>query len=288
MNKYQLIHLKTMLPLQLHHIVDLYCWIDDDAVTPTRVPARGRSPVLSPAEVITAFLWSTMVLQQKNLKDVHRMLTVYHRGDFKNLPAYNAFVDEVHRALPLCFELLTQLLSSTEAVRIMDATMLPVCKLHRVDSYKVAKNIAAFGKNWQGWHFGFKLHVSVSLDGRLCGMALTNASVYDAQMEHLLLNEHTRLAVGDTLYGASVMRKRMWRRYGTVIIAPPHPKQKKKMVAPWQIELLNVRSKIETVFDYLKEHLHLVSSFPRSVSGYLVHYVRILLAYQIMALCRVG
>lgn len=276
-----------MLPLQLHHIVDLYCWVDD-AITKTSVPTRGRPPVLSSPEVITLLMWSTMVLQQKNLKDVYRMLSVYHRADFKELPAYNTFVDEVHRALPLCFELLTQLLSSTEAVRIMDATMLPVCKLHRVDSYKVAKNIATFGKNWQGWHYGFKLHASVSLDGRLCGIALTNASVYDAQMEHLILNEHARLAVGDTLYGASVMRKRMWRRYGTIIIAPPHPKQKKKMTAPWQIELLNIRSKIESVFDYLKEHLHLVSSFPRSMSGYLVHYMRILLAYQIMALCRVG
>jgi len=50
----------------------------------------------------------------------------------------------------------------------------------------------------------------------------------------------------------------------------------------WQHKLLTFRSKIESVFDYLKEHLHLVSSFPRSVMGYLLHYVRILLAYLIM------
>jgi hypothetical protein len=80
------------------------------------------------------------------------------------------------------------------------------------------------------------------------------------------------------------MRERMWRRYGTIIIAPPHPKQKRKVSTPWQIDLLNVRSKIESVFDYLKEHLHLVTSFARSVNGYLLHYVRILLAYQIMTL----
>jgi hypothetical protein len=54
--------------------------------------------------------------------------------------------------------------------------------------------------------------------------------------------------------------------------------------------LLHMRSKIESVFDYLKEHLHLVSSFPRSMAGFILQYVRILLAYQIMAelsaLCR--
>jgi hypothetical protein len=170
----------------------------------------------------------------------------------------------------------------------MDSTMLPVCKLHRADEHKVAKNIAQFGKNHQGWHYGFKLHASTNLSGALSGIALTPASVYDAQMEHLLLNTECRLAVGDTLYGARVMRERMWRRYGTIIIAPPHPKQKRKVATPWQIDLLNIRSKIESVFDYLKEHLHLVTSFARSVNGYLLHYVRILLAYQIMALSQGG
>jgi hypothetical protein len=55
-------------------------------------------------------------------------------------------------------------------------------------------------------------------------------------------------------------------------------------MAFWQFFFLGQRSKIEAVFDMLKEHLHLVSSFPRSVRGSLVHYVRILLGYQIMAL----
>ena len=87
--------------------------------------------------------------------------------------------------------------------------MLPVSKPHRADRHKVAQGIAAFGKNWQGWHYGFKLHASVSLDGRLCGLALIPANVYDAQMEHQLLNKSTCVAVGDTLYGARVMRERM-------------------------------------------------------------------------------
>lgn len=48
-----------------------------------------------------------------------------------------------------------------------------------------------------------------------------------------------------------------------------------------QFLLLNMRSKIESTFDYLKEHMHLVSSFPRSVNGYAVHYLRTLLGYQV-------
>lgn len=71
-----------------------------------------------------------------------------------------------------------------------------------------------------------------------------------------------------------------------LIVSPPWPKQKQKILTGWQQVLLSWRSRIGTVFDRLKEHLHLVSSFPRSIHGYLVHYVRILLGYQILALSR--
>lgn len=274
-----------MLFLQSHHIVDLYCWVDQHIETP--LYTTGRPALLSRSEIITILIWNTLVLRQKTLKDIHTFICTYHQADFQ-LPKYSAFVAHCHRALPGMLSLLGELLSHTEAVRLMDATMLPVCKLHRADEYKVAKSLTAFGKNWQGWHYGFKLHASMSLDGRLCGIALTGANIYDAQAMVKILNEHCDIAVGDTLYGAKVMGKIIRERYGTVIIAPPWPSQKKKIATPWQIDLLNQRSKIESVFDILKEHLHLVSSFPRSVTGYVVHYVRILLSYQIMALTMGG
>lgn len=273
----------TMLFLDTHHIVDLYVWVDELVGQPVESKV-GRPAILSETEIVTMFIWNVLVLHQKTLQDLYDFMSRYHQKDFPRMPKYSGFVASCHRVLPVCFELLEQLLDTEAAVRIMDSTMLPVCKYHRTDSHKVAKDIAQFGKNWQGWHYGFKLHASINLSGSLSGIALTPANVYDGQMEHLLLNRNCRVAVGDSLYGAKVMSERMWRRYGTIIIAPPHYKQKKKIATPWQTQLLSQRSKIESVFDYLKEHLHLVTSFARSVEGYLLHYVRILLGYQFMAL----
>jgi hypothetical protein len=274
-----------MLELHRHHIVDLFCWVDELVSKPEK--KVGRPPALSESEVLTILIWNTLALKQKTLKDVHDFVQIYHQEDFPRVPSYQSFVDECHRYLPRMFELLMQLLCATESIRIMDSTMLPVCKPHRVDSHKVAQNIAQLGKNWQGWHYGFKLHASISLDGKLCGLALTPANVYDAHPMINILNGHCRIAVGDTHYGAKVMGGIIRKAYGTIIITPPFPKQNKKIAAPWQIAFLEVRSKIECVFDYLKEHLHLISSFPRSVEGYVLHYVRILLAYQIGILaCR--
>jgi len=123
----------------------------------------------------------------------------------------------------------------------------------------------------------------MTLNGFLSSIHFTGANEYDAQVLPHLVNGQ-KIMVGDTLYGASVMRQHIWETYGTVIISPPFPKQNKKISTPWQNKLLNLRSKIESVFDYLKNHLHLVSSFPRSMNGYLVHYLRVLVSYQIMAL----
>jgi len=186
--------------------------------------------------------------------------------------------------MPMLLTLLQRLLRVDAPFRLMDSTMLPVCKSHRADEHKTCRNIAHFGKNHQGWHYGFKLHASIDAQGRFCGLTLTPASFSDPQQLPKILNRRTKIAVGDTLYGARVMREWIFEQYGTIIIAPPHPKQRRKLMTPWQGRLLSFRSKIESVFDYLKQHLHLVTSFARSVRGYLLHYIRILLAYQIMAL----
>lgn len=269
-----------MLSLQRDHIVDVFCWVDD-VLPKIPKPQGGRPPLLSESELLTILLWNTLVLHQKTLKDLHRWVGLYHRAEFPHLPKYSAFVDGCHRLLPFCLVLLQQLLRGQEPLRFVDSTMLPVCKRQRADTHRVARGIAAFGKNHQGWHYGFKLHASVDARGRLCGIAFTPANVHDAQVLPRIVNAHTKIAVGDGAYTASVMQRILWERYGMIVVSPPHPTQRKKILTGWQHMLLSARAKIESVFDVLKEHLSLVTSFPRSVRGYLVHYVRILLAYQL-------
>jgi hypothetical protein len=178
--------------------------------------------------------------------------------------------------------LLEQTLDSNAEIRIMDSTMLPVCRDCRANNHKVAKNIAAWGKNHQGWFYGFKLHASCNLNGRLTAIYFTPANESDSQQIPHLVSQQTKVAVGDGSYNASVMRRQMWQKYGCFILAPPHPKQDKKISTSWQIALLHMRPKIECVFDYLKQHLHLVTSFPRSINGYLLNYLRNLLTYQMV------
>lgn len=274
-----------MLPLHKHHIVDLYVWVDG-RLPKKNYPKGGRPPLVFESEMVTLLLWNVMVLHHKTLKDIFDFTTMYLCDEFPHITQYPTFVKQCHRVAPLMYELLTLLLDDKEPLRFVDSTMLPVCKNHRTDRHKVAKNAASMGKNWQGWHYGFKLHATVSSRATLCSLWFSAASFYDAQALPFLVNSHTKTLVGDTLYGASVMRKKIHDLFGSVIISPPWPQQKAKISTPFQNFLLSERSKIECVFGVLKNHLQLVTSFPRSVRGYFVHYIRILLGYQIMALLR--
>jgi Transposase DDE domain len=245
--------------LRFHHITKLVAVVDSFLPRAAANPKGGRPLVLHPNETIALLLFSSMVAPQRTMQGIYTWAQTYYYRRFR-LPAYSSFVRKCHQALPGMLRILDQLLVKDAPLRFMDSTMLHVCKLVRANRHRVAKGVAQFGKNWQGWHYGFKLHAAVNPRGQLAAMYFTPA------------NEHN----------ASVMRRKMWREHHAYILAPPHPKQNKKLMEEWQLLLLHKRAKVECTFDYLKEHLLLETSFPRSVQGYALHYTRVLLAYQLM------
>jgi hypothetical protein len=267
--------------LRAHHIADLQTVVDNLLPELPPNPCGGRPVVLRRNEVITLLLFSSLAAPQHTMKGIYTWAQVHYYRRYK-LPAYSSWVRKCHEALPLMLLLVDQLLDKEASVRLMDSTMLQVCRQVRADRHKVAREVAQFGKNHQGWHYGFKLHASCTVRGRLCALRFTPANEHDAQQISYLVNDATIIAVGDGGYTAHVMRRIIWERHHAVIVSPPHPSQKKQVMARWQKLLLEARVRIECVFDYLKQHLHLVSSFPRSIRGYFVHYVRIILSYQLM------
>jgi hypothetical protein len=265
-----------LIPIQ--DILTLYVTVDN--CLPQKTRKAGRPSALSDSEMVTILIWCTALLRFKTIRDIYGFLRLYHAHDFPALPDYSSFVRHCSRLNPLMLKLINDGLQSNSPLQFADSTMLPVCKYVRANEHKVARAVAAFGKNHQGWHYGFKLHAAVNPEGQLCGIFFTPASFYDAQALPYLIRSRVKIVVGDGGYTARVMSRRMWDEKGTYILSPPHPKQKKKLITWWQHLLLRARPKIESVFDYLKNHLCLVSSFPRSVNGHFFNYLRNLLAYQ--------
>lgn len=267
-----------MQNLAMQDITTLFVFLDDCIEKRTSV---GRPSVLTDSEMLTILIWCSHFLRMKNIKNIHQFIEKYRRGDFPKIPDYSNFVKHGQRMIPVMTKILEESFDTEAELRFADSTMIPVCRLIRADSHKVARGLADFGKNWQGWHFGFKLHGSVNLRGEFCGIHFTPASFHDAQSLPFLVRGKAKIVVGDGTYNARVMRGKLWKAKGVFVLAPPHPKQTTKIMTMWQKRLLEARPRIESVWDILKEHYHLVTSFPRSVLGYLFHYLRILLSYQL-------
>jgi hypothetical protein len=253
----------------------------DDGLPKVTKPQGGRPSVLRDSEVVTVLAFNLLTVQQQTLRQVYDWVSQYHSADFPHLPNYQNFVKHCHRLIPTLAIMLNRLLASEAELRFMDSTMLEVCRLVRKRYHKVARGYAKIGYNHQGAHYGFKLHLSADNDGRICAYVFSDASAHDSRAIPYLVDAHTKVAVGDTGY-RSALHKKLNHLFGTIFVVPPHYKQKRQMMTKSQWKLLRRRPKIETVFDYLKQHLHLQSSFPRSMQGYALHYLRVLLGYQLL------
>jgi hypothetical protein len=209
-----------MRVLRSHHITKLVAVVDSFLPRADVNPLGGRPVILHPNECIALLLFSSFVAPQRTMKGVYTWAQTYYYRRFK-LPAYSSFVRKCHKALPNMLFILDQLLMKDTKIRFMDSTMLHVCKLVRADRHKVARAKAAFGKNWQGWHYGFKLHAAVNLRGQLAAVYFTPANEYDGQQIPHLVNDATVIAVGDGTYNASVMRRKMWHEHQAFILGLP-------------------------------------------------------------------
>ena len=69
-----------------------------------------------------------------------------------------------------------------------------------------------------------------------------------------------------------------------LLLLTPLRKNMKGLASLEQIEQLKWINTIEIVFSVLKSRLGLVTSLPRTTDGYLVHYILVLLAYQLSRL----
>lgn len=269
-----------MRVLRTHHLTALYVMVDDSLPVISR-PKGGRPTVLRDSEVVTILAFNLLTVQQQHLRQIYDWVNQYHSSDFPNLPSYQNFVKHCHRLIPVLAELLSSLLATDAGLRFMDSTMLEVCKLVRKRWHRVARGYAGIGYNHEGRHYGFKLHLSIDNDGRICAFVFSDAAGQDSRAIPYLVNEYTKVAVGDTGY-RSALHKKLNHLFGTIFVVPPHYKQKKQLLTKSQLKLLRRRPKIEAVFDYLKQHLHLQTSFPRSMKGYALHYLRILFGYQLL------
>jgi Transposase DDE domain len=274
-------------------LLKLYIAIDEDlkALKPQlqaqhlpRDP-RGGTPGLSAAAVLTILVWGAWRGRKDKAKvDFH--VQAYPRQAFPDWGVDSKFVEATNRDNVELRALLALILhrhrhaQGAYPIVRQGSTALAACPGARARQPRIFRDWARKSKHGRGWWYGFKLHVQCDEAGRLCGFDLTTATVD----ERKLLDPLTRwmkegIVVGDGGYLSQAKAKELSPR-GVYLLTTTR-KNMRHVASQFQLACLQLRHRVEELFEFLKCAFGAVRTTPRAAHALPIHLLCCFLAYSL-------
>lgn len=234
---------------------------------------KGRKLSLTNSESITcAILWRKQNVGSK--KSFYEII--------EPPCSYNRFVVNLLRVAPYLAAVITALLQCfrkhAHLVKFTDATDIPVCLPKNAKRHRTMRGLAAWSKTGKGSFYGLKLHLSGDVAGRPLAIRLTPGNSDDRAVFRRMNEKLRGLFVADAGYVSEELERDFYIETERMLLTATR-KNMKKLATPFQIALLNLRMRVELHFRVLKVCYGLVTSLPRSIDGYLTHYLAAIAAH---------
>lgn len=263
LNVYQT--LKTIVS-QIFHFLKL----------PEREHPKGRKPTLNNSEAVTVAL----------LKQRQNVATKKSLFEILEPPCkYNAFVRAINHSSKYLTRITAALLSlgrkNTHAVKFTDATDIPVCLNKNAKHHKTMRGLSSWSKTGKGSFYGLKLHLTADLNGKVLALKFTPGNSDDRAVFKEMNKKLRGLFIADAGYVSEQLERDFFIEGERRLITCTR-KNMKRVATAAHIMLLNLRMRVEIHFRVLKLCYGLVTSFPRSIDGYLTHYLAAVCAYLVV------
>lgn len=257
--------------VKLHALVSLflpYCNLKEF------VKKTGRKLSLTITHCLTlALFW--------HLQGIVTKKSVYELLSLSSLCSYKTFVVNVNHLAPVALQIIGLLVKHNRQfahiIKFTDATSLPVCLLKNVDHHKTMKSIASMSKSSTGWYYGMKLHLTADFTGKLLALRITSADGSDRQVAKEMNQDLWGVIILDSGYVSKELQDEMNVEGKRLWLVKPY-RTMKKLATILENLLYDTRMMVENNFRNLKLFFGLVSSMPRSITGYLANYVYAILA----------
>lgn len=234
---------------------------------------KGRKPKLTNSEAVTC-----AILKQKQNIATKRSLWEILEPQL----SYQKFVDAINRIAPYLARIVAAMLSlartNPHLIKFTDSTDIPICLPKNAKHHETMRGLAGWSKNGKGSFFGLKLHLSADLNGRVLALKFTPGNADDRAIFKKMNQRLKGLFIADAGYVSKELERDFFIE-GERMLMTATRKNMKKLAAPIHVALLNLRMKVEIHFRVLKLCYGLVTSFPRSIGGYLAHYLSSISAY---------
>jgi len=247
----------------------------------TREHPKGRKPALTNVEAVTC----AILKQQQNIETKQSLYNIVEPPC-----SYNTFVVSINRTLDYLAIVIALIVSvfrkHAHTIKFTDATETPVCLLKNAKRHKTMAAFATKSKSGKGYYFGLKTHISADLEGRILALQFTSATGNDRAVFKQMNKKLEGLFVADAGYVGEQFTKEFYIEHERMVMTATR-RNMKKIATQEQTELLNLRMKVETHFRMLKVVYGFITSMPRSVGGYLVHYLSAIVAHLLQLLATI-
>ncbi len=236
---------------------------------------KGRKPILTNSETVTAVIfWRQQDIGSK--KSLYEIL--------EPSLSYNRFVVALNGAAKYLVSVIAAVMKflrrNAHLIKFTDATDIPVCLNKNASHHKTMRELASWSKTGKGSFFGLKLHFSADCEGKVLALKFTSGNSNDRSVFRRMNEKLRGLFVADAGYVGEEFERGFFIENERAVITGSR-KNMKKLSASWQIALLNLRMRVEIHFRVLKVCYGLVTSLPRSIDGYLTHYLAAVAAHLI-------
>jgi hypothetical protein len=240
---------------------------------PEREHPKGRMPILTNSEAVSAAIFK----QKQNIATKKSLWEILEPA-----LSYDKFVRAINRSATYLARIVAALLEfagqAPHLVKFTDATDIPVCLNKNAKHHRTMQGLAAWSKTGKGWFYGLKLHLSADLDGRVLALKFTPGNSDDRGVFKKMNARLKGLFVADAGYVSRELARDFAIEHERLLLTASRANMK-QLATDWQIALLNLRMRVEIHFRVLKLSYGLVTSFPRSIDGYLTHYLACVSAY---------
>mgnify|MGYP001559744698 CR=1 FL=1 len=237
---------------------------------------KGRKPKLTNSEAATCAI----------LKQKQNIATKKSLWEILEPPlSYQKFVDALIRIAPYLARITAALLlfarEQAHPVKFTDATDIPVCLNKNARHHKTMEGLARWSKTGKGSFYGLKLHLSADVKGNVLALKFTPGNSDDRAIFKKMNNKLKGLFIADAGYVSKNLERDFFIENERMLITATR-KNMRKLTTTAHIAFLNLRMKVEVHFRVLKLCYGLITSFPRSIDGYLAHYLSSICAYLVV------
>lgn len=194
----------------------------------------------------------------------------------ENMKRYALLAAYILKAILLSNRKVSHLIKKT------DSTDIPVCLNKNAKNHKTMKGLVEWGHSGKGWYYGLKMGLTTDLFEKMQSVVFAPGNTDDREIFKKVNKDLRGIFVADAGHISKKLEQEFYIENERIVFIKPK-KNMKKIITRFQKLLYDTRARIEMNFRSLKMFFGLVTSLPRSISGYLANYVYSLLAYIVHA-----